>query len=679
MKKILFFLVFIFLIMVSHAMSYPPLKLDWSYPITAEDIYSLDLDGDGSEEFYAVSYMHKSYVNGFDQNGTPLWSTWTSGKSIISACGQVGERITLIAVGDLDNDKNLDLLVGTEVRGTKININVIYDIERELQPEFGWHKNMVKWSYRKSGPITKISVADLEGDGSKEVIFSSMDANVYVFDSNGNMKWNYELEGGVWDIFPVDIDNDNILEVIAGSYNGISAIKSGSLKWSYPTNVRIKDVMAEDLDNDGYKDVISVSDDNEIYILDNDGKFLRKFRIKDLRCLDTGDLDMDGTPEIIALSRDGISLIDNNTGWTYPIDDISLSLYATEDKLLVGCREKLYAFKVNPEYIKSQEAEEYSSMAYKYYIRNDCENAKPLAEKAKELFTELNDIDGILKSNYIILQCRPNVTKLDKRQIADEYYLKAQEYLVEGDYGNATLYAERAIDIYSEVGDNRGIIKCDMLILKIEKELKEIRRKDADYLLLEARDFYLQNDLHNATLSVERAKKIYTEIGYKIGISDCDELLSEIRRKEKEFLADNYLIKAREYYTKKDYDDSITYSEMAIDTYMEINKTEKISNCSLLIAKSKNYILADDYYKKAQNYFLEGDYENSTVFAKMAREIYLELNETEKVSVLDELISDSRMKLREYHIISILSDVFLVSIIIIPVLLILFLKRRRKK
>ena len=77
------------------------------------------------------------------------------------------------------------------------------------------------WKYETDGAIcSKVSIADINNDGKKEIIFGSCDNNIYALDFSGKKLWSYETD--FWVVAsPIiaDIDNDGKQEIIAGSYD----------------------------------------------------------------------------------------------------------------------------------------------------------------------------------------------------------------------------------------------------------------------------------------------------------------------------------------------------------------------------------------------------------------------------------------------------------------------------
>ena len=77
------------------------------------------------------------------------------------------------------------------------------------------------WVFKTEGSIySKAALEDLDGDGTKEIVFSSCDNNVYAVTLDGKRVWSYQTDFWVTTTpIVADLDGDGQLEVIAGSYD----------------------------------------------------------------------------------------------------------------------------------------------------------------------------------------------------------------------------------------------------------------------------------------------------------------------------------------------------------------------------------------------------------------------------------------------------------------------------
>jgi|GEM_PF-6105162 len=120
-------------------------------------------------------------------------------------------------------------------------------------------------------------------------------------------------------------------------------------------------------------------------------------------------------------------------------------------------------------------------------------------------------------------------------------------------------------------------------------------------------------------------------------------------------------------YNSSYYENALNYIQKARDLYLQINDSEHVSSCDtmkelmmrdyeevkkweqeiegLYLAPLKNESIeeigrhADEYYHKAIDEYMEADCKKAVLYAQVARRLYYEINESDKVKLCDTLIS----------------------------------------
>ncbi len=657
--------------MTATAKTYIPIKYKWDYSIPTDMFYFLDLEQDGQQDVYAVIMEQENYINAFNSTGEIQWSTSVSEMKRDSGCTPVGETVYFIYVDDINNNKDLDIFVASKVRGEKINLNPLAYFERETDPASETHKQVQRWKYDNfEGMVNDMTSADINFDGKKEIIAASSLGFVYVIGDQGTREPQTitYLENGVWkqrttyvlnvqvmdkynldgnsvnSVAASDIDLDGKPEIIAGTYRGIYLIDDG-IKWKYPTQTGIKKVAASNLYETG---LIAATDGNILYALDATGKLMWQKELGNVADLTIADLDNDSTTEIITVEEDKIRAYGTQGSllWEYPQGDIiHKMLLLSDNELAINTKNKIFLLQTDEVYAKNLTAYKYLDMAKDYYRKEDCLSARGPAEKALELLTQINNTEGMLDAEIIKLQCQNDTTN---KELADEYYAMAQKYFQDADYENARAYNDKAMQIYSDVGYTYGVTwLCGKLLEQIDAADYKLKVDQADKLYAAAYWQYTTDNLHNATISLDKAKGIYQDINYTQGIKNCDSLYKDIETKEKKKTADELADLGKRKYAELEYSDAINSIEQALEIYREINATNEITDMTNLRNLSERHVQAEQCYATAEGNYNAGLYENATYYANQSKNMYTDLEEYAKIAASDQIIADSQKKIRE--------------------------------
>ena len=676
MKNKVIPLVILSLIGFCSAKTYYPLTMDWSSPLKSDVIYPLDLDKDGMNELYVVSYMkHRSCIYFFDYDGNAMGRNCIPGYSNYMY-PHANEEITLIYVDDLNYDRVLDVIAASNIVGTGVNVQKMYIIRREYIKGLNRYKYERKWDYTPGNLITDVKVIDIDKDWWVEIIAASLDSSVYVFGQDRRIKNRYNLGSGVWSISASDLDGDGGVEIVAGSLLGVSLLENGKIEWNYSTKERIFDVYTGDVDGDGNSEILALSED-EVYLLDKNGKLRWRKPMENLVDSWIKDVDNDGSVDILLLTKRKIYSLDKNgnTQWQYNFSDILLTISIDlNNHIFVGSLDKLYKFRINQDYFLNRYAERCYSQAYDYYLRGEYSQARFYAAKSKQLFSMVDNLEGALRCDFILLVTGSNTT-VSKREKADEYYAKALELLDLKSYEDAKNHAEMALKIYREINDRNSVIKCDLLLVDIDKKREEAKRNQAMQCYTTAIELLSNNTFEEASTYALEALQIYRELNDSMGASNSESLIQKIKLRERIYFANYFYSLAIKSFDSDEYENATLYAEKAKNIYIELNDSEKVTECDSLIDILDRYTEAESYLDLAMERYRTSYLENATLYAEKAKNIYIELNDSEKVTECDFLLSEIEKMKRE----SLLNYVIGVAPIIFVIILIALLHRQKLK
>ena len=247
-----------------------------------------------------------------------------------------------IQVADLDNDGDEDILTAS---WDKISL-----YRNEGRGVFSKQIVILKGSFR----IDALAIADMDGDGRKDIVFAVTTARWNTFGSVQGIKWiknkgNNQFEepvtikerlekyGSTIKFQVVDLDNDKDLDIVTSF--GTLFKNDGNNKF-YQEEIQpfVYNMVVADLNKDGFVDLIGVAENHLLQWWKNDGK--GDFKTVEIYTnntymnspIEVGDLDNDGDNDLVygldfgQKSDSTIILINRNQGGEKFSDPIRISV-----------------------------------------------------------------------------------------------------------------------------------------------------------------------------------------------------------------------------------------------------------------------------------------------------------------------------------------------------------------
>lgn len=262
-----------------------------------------DLDGDGHPDVIAGGADGKLYA--WHANGTAL----TGWPIRVGVEADASYRILATpAVGDLDGDGHPEVVV-------PLADGRLYAVNADGTPRPGWPVSIGELHDAYDSQILNSSprIADLDGNGSPEVVVGSTNGKVYAFGADGSQRWTFTT-GDMVLATPIVADFNPGRpgrEVAIGSGDGYVYLlgADGVRLWRRSTGWTVRSSpIAADVDGDGSLDVLIGSDDDKLWIWHADGTRLAGWPQATgadiFGAPAVGDIDGDGTPEVLAGSDD---------------------------------------------------------------------------------------------------------------------------------------------------------------------------------------------------------------------------------------------------------------------------------------------------------------------------------------------------------------------------------------
>ncbi len=290
---------------VSLSLDYP----NWPFSLSGQAQSTpmiLDINGDGSGE--VIFGDLEGNVNVLDNNM----------QQIAGFPGQTGATIALpIAVGDLNNDGNLNLFVVN-------NDKEAYAFNNDGSILFG--------PISLDNQITRAApmIADVNGDGIEDAVVCTMNGKLHIFNADGSEHAGYPVEfpgNFVFNAALADLNQNGrkeiILQTIAGNFLAIDYESQENITgfpYSIGTNTEAAPVIA-DVDNDGHPEIIAtVSSQGIIKAINHDGsvEFSHTFNKIVKQDVLAYDFTGDGNTEILFTTFDGLFYVIDTDGDPLP-------------------------------------------------------------------------------------------------------------------------------------------------------------------------------------------------------------------------------------------------------------------------------------------------------------------------------------------------------------------------
>ncbi len=309
----------------------------WSYKLAGNNIDASvaigDLDRDGFSDIVAASTA--GMVIALDGYGREIWKigmeekisiaptvmdvTGDSGLEVLvltqsgkihclegmtgdliwenSSLGKIKWASMTIVTADINQDGSIEIISG--------------DSEGKLLCLNGNGKKI--WEYNESEGIGSApAVGDLDGDGLEEIIIASEETPLICLNHNGEVQWRYKPQGEVLDsgrkrevTAPViwDINGNGTAEIITGmGFNLVAVDSKGKLVWSIPIKNRIDSAISiADADGDGEVEIYAVDLSGNLISVTSAGKskWSANLGSRARRSPTIADVDGDGIVEIL--------------------------------------------------------------------------------------------------------------------------------------------------------------------------------------------------------------------------------------------------------------------------------------------------------------------------------------------------------------------------------------------
>lgn len=305
-----------------------------------------DINNDGKKEIFTGITGENSkegFLIGIKADGTDLFDL---DRNVTSHSGFADLQAKLqapMAIGDLfGTGENQIVSITRETNTGNSNYITVYSVNdlspKDERPDIVWQEELPENEYYYSAPV--LANLDNSSDGSLEIILhADYSQKIKVLSNNGSVLWEKDIPNDDWNISSLsvaDLNDDGTKEIILGSENGVyifdhngNDYKNKNPFYSRTGYSFTATPVIADINNDGEKDIIIRANkkaDNKInvlHVINNDGQLFNNWGTNQslmtvgvsagtYNPFSVGDLNRDGLLEIVALGRDTLKIWNSN-------------------------------------------------------------------------------------------------------------------------------------------------------------------------------------------------------------------------------------------------------------------------------------------------------------------------------------------------------------------------------
>ncbi|MFH1236664.1 MAG: FG-GAP-like repeat-containing protein [Parcubacteria group bacterium] len=254
---------------------------NWQVPNSSDPEWTLTYPSPAIGDIDGNAQNGVEIVGTFDVNNTPTTYVWDeNGNQIISAKVLNGDASASPVIADINNDGVNEIIQSVSEDSLTdgiIDSKVYIWNKNAIGGLSGWPAALPAEGYEL---FASPSVADLDGNGSNEIVQVTGKGYVFIWNANGT-QFAAPLNGNICGYIPsrtssavlVDLDNDTDLEIVMGNPDGnlYAWHHTRALVAGFP-----KDIMSftsstpavADIDNDGQLEIAMGSDEGYMYVWD---------------------------------------------------------------------------------------------------------------------------------------------------------------------------------------------------------------------------------------------------------------------------------------------------------------------------------------------------------------------------------------------------------------------------
>jgi tetratricopeptide (TPR) repeat protein len=367
--------------------------------------------------------------------------------------------------------------------------------------------------------------------------------SVYSLMPSNEKEYDVNEDYNPWVVKAGHLNNDLSPLVLVGQSNGnlhlldVTNLTDIVVRWSMNFSSGLRALESGE-SGDRIQEHIFVGDrDGYLYKLDFTGKLIWKAFLSNVIVdIKLADLEDDGETDVIALTGSGGVFLytgDGGLKWFIdlgmPVTGLHLSDVDSNGltDILITSPTGLYCFEVSDYYVKKTQADTAFNLASDYLEDSRVSEASIYIEKALLLYEEIGARNELSMANRTRYLILHEFTEVKAKEADDEFDTALKMFSM-NKYNESIKHALIAQSIYVELGDEVSAEKTFDLIETIEGEARRVVLVKAESLFSEAN---LYKSFRNFTVALDKvyeAKELYDSVDYFNGSLQCNLFIKEI-------------------------------------------------------------------------------------------------------------------------------------------------------
>jgi tetratricopeptide (TPR) repeat protein len=423
-----------------------------------------DLDGDGSLEIViGVSVRPQAGIQKYAlhvlTSQGDIRYTWDSNYPItdvsIGDIDNSGPKEILVSGADLYVLSHKALNLNYPPIGTVVFSAVTYDLDADGKNEIlaGTREvicrsETIPWTFSIGSQVKKIMVTDLSWDGIPEIVVLT-DQNIHVLKTDGTRLWISPGTQNLRDVAVADIDGDRHAEILVSTDDRLILVwdtKDNELEKTLDLEFHLADFIAvEDINNDGNFEIVVASSKLQLEVLDLEGEIIwfYKFTARDVR---------DAFSDMVLVDINGDQQKD------VVLAHSVLSLTTEQDSLLYFMQNQ-YQIVEEPD-----RGRELYDDALEKFNEGNCTDALPLFSQAQNEFLQEENQKMADACQEYMDQCEDMLAL----QEADSLFSQAESKFDQENYKDALELYKQARTTYEELEESEKAALCSQRITQIQ-------------------------------------------------------------------------------------------------------------------------------------------------------------------------------------------------------------------